>query len=125
MTPLEQQFSILNSKYENAQMDMLPSGAALITIPEQKLPSGWNKSTSTLKFIAPAGYPFGNPDCFWADVDLRLKNGSMPQASNISAPPEVSESLLWFSWHVQSWNANRDNLLSYVGVIMNRFIEAK
>ena len=125
MTPLEQQFSILNGKYENARIDMLPSGAALITIPEQKLPNGWSKSVSTLKFIAPAGYPFGSPDCFWADVDLRLENGSMPQASNISAPPEISEPLLWFSWHVQSWNANRDNLLSYVGVIMNRFFEAK
>jgi hypothetical protein len=125
MTPLQTQFALVQSRYPNALMDMLPSGAAIITLPNEILPVGWSKQTSAVKFIAPSGYPFGNPDCFWADVDLRLTNGAMPQASNISAPPETAEPLLWFSWHVQGWNANRDNLLSYIGVIMNRFIEAK
>ncbi len=125
MTPLQSQFESVKSKYPNASMEMLPSGAALITLPNQELPAGWSKSFATIKFIAPSGYPFGNPDCFWVDSDLRLFNGAMPQASNISAPPELTEPLLWFSWHVANWNANRDNLLSYVGVIMNRFREAK
>ena len=125
MTPLQSQFASVLGKYPNATMDALPSGAAVITLPNEKLPEGWNKQSSTIKFIAPSGYPFANPDCFWADTDLRLVNGAMPQASNITAPPELTEPLLWFSWHVQSWNANRDNLLSYIGVIMNRFREAK
>lgn len=125
MTPLQSQFESIKSKYPNATMDPLPSGAAVITLPNEKLPEGWNKQFSTIKFIAPSGYPFGNPDCFWADTDLRLMNGTMPQASNISAPPELTEPLLWFSWHVGSWNANRDNLLSYVGVIINRLRETK
>lgn len=125
MTPLELQFESVQSKYNNASIEPLPSGATIITLQNVTLPTGWSKPTSTLKFIAPSGYPFAAPDCFWADVDLRLVNGAMPQASNITAPPELTEPLLWFSWHVQSWNANRDNLLSYISVIKNRFNEAK
>lgn len=125
MSLLQRQFEILRDKYSNAQIETLPSGASLITIPAMKLPDGWSHKETTVKFIAPTGYPFAQPDCFWIDNEVRLENGAMPQASNITPIPETNVNHLWFSWHVSNWDANRDNLLGYLGVIMNRFKEAK
>ena len=65
------------------------------------------------------------PDCFWADSGLRLANGSLPQASNVQAIPETGDTGLWFSWHVQHWDPNRDSLITYIQVIRSRFKEAK
>ncbi|HSI28260.1 MAG: E2/UBC family protein [Methylophilus sp.] len=125
MSTLERQFEVLREKYPNATMAPLPSGASLITLPDMSLPAGWSQDKVTVKFLAPTGYPFAAPDCFWIDENVRLANGAMPQASNLSPIPEVNINHLWFSWHVSAWNASRDNLLSYVGVINNRFVEAK
>ena len=123
MTPLQRQFQEVTGRYPNASIHLLPSGAGLIVLPEEALPPGWSAKASTLKFIAPIGYPFAAPDCFWTDKELRLQDGSMPKASNITPIPEINDPHLWFSWHVQSWNANRDTLLSYIRVIKNRFFE--
>jgi hypothetical protein len=73
-----------------------------------------------IKFIAPVGYPLSRPDCFWADVDLRLTSGSMPQNSANNPIPHRVENHLWFSWHLASWNPNSDNLLTYLNVIKRR-----
>ena len=125
MTPLEAQFEILKVSYPAATLTKLPSGAAIIRIPNVPVPAGWSKTHVTVRFLAPVGYPMATPDCFWVDPDLRLGNGGMPQGSNMNPMPEVNEPLLWFSWHVGKWNPNRDNLVSYTKVIESRLKEAR
>lgn len=125
MTVLEQQFAVVQQYYPQASLRQLPSGAALISIPEFPLPPGWSERSTTVKFLAPVGYPLSKPDCFWANQGLRLANGGMPQASNISPIPEVNEHNLWFSWHAGPWNVNRDNLLTYLRVIEARLKEVR
>ena len=120
MTPLQEQFEILQSQYPQAIFRALPSGTALITISGFPLPDGWSPGETTVRFLAPVGYPFAKPDCFWVDQQVRLRNGAMPQSANLQAIPEVNEVHLWFSWHVGPWNPNRDNLSTYVRVIETR-----
>jgi hypothetical protein len=125
MTPLQMQFEILKSEFPNANLQMLPSGAALIAIPDCRLPSGWSKEKTTIKFLAPVGYPFAKPDCFWIDEQVRLQNGTMPQSSGFNPIPEVDGNHLWFSWHVGPWNPNRDNLSTFIRVIEARLMDPR
>ena len=120
MTLFEHQFKILHDEYPGATYRQLPSGAYFVTIPNVQLPEQWSKPATTISFIAPVGYPFGKPDCFWADPDLRLRSGAMPQSANLNRVPEVNEQRLWFSWHATQWNPNRDSLATYVHVIGER-----
>lgn len=105
----------------------LPSGAHLVTVPNTKLPPGWNHREVTVLFVVPPGYPAAQPDCFWAEpVGLRLADGRTPQGSNDSNPiPEVGPRGTWFSWHVQHWNPNTDTLVRYLNVILKRFDSLK
>lgn len=124
MTPLEQQFADIQSAWPGASLSRLPSGAHLVTIPDVKLPDGWNRASTTILFLAPPGYPASKPDCFWVQpTGMRLKGEATPQGTNDSNPiPEVSgRSTTWFSWHVKEWNPNGDTLKTYVNVIMQRF----
>jgi hypothetical protein len=125
MTPLEEQFALLKTVAEQAALSMLPSGAAIVSVPRFVLPAGWSRPDTTVRFFAPVGYPFAKPDCFWVDPDLRLSSGAMPQNTQIQPIPETSEPLLWFSWHTTQWHPSRDTLVSYFYVIMSRLREAK
>jgi hypothetical protein len=120
VTPLEEQFEILKTELPDASLQLLPSGAGLVTIQDFELPPGWSQPKTTIRFLAPVGYPFAKPDCFWADLQLRLQGGAMPQSTNISAIPEINENHLWFSWHMGPWNPNRDSLQTYFRVIRKR-----
>jgi hypothetical protein len=125
MTPLEQQFEVLRSSVSGATLEKLPDGTHLVAVPAVKLPNGWSKEFTAVKFIVPAGYPFAQLDCFWADSDLRLANGSPPMNSGSNAIPHVAAPHLWFSWHVSSWNPNGDNLLTYFYVIKRRLSDPR
>lgn len=116
-------FDKLKLRLSGATREALPSGAALITLPQFPLPQGWNRSAATVRFVEPNGYPFASPDCFWTDGDLQLASGGMPQNAATNAIPETQFfGLLWFSWHVnQSWNPNRDSLLTWIACISDRF----
>ena len=120
---IAQQLAEVAARFEGAALDRLPSGAALIVIPRFALPAGWSKSETTIRFLALANYPFANPDCFWADENLRLANGGEPQNSASNAIPETQlGNLRWFSWHVHNnWNPSRDTLLSWIACIADRF----
>lgn len=120
MSPLEQQFDILKEYFPNARNEKLPDNSLLVTIPDFPLPQGWSKPSATINFIAPLGYPLAKPDCFWADPDLRLQHGTLPQSTNISPIPGTNLTQLWFSWHAGHWVPNRDSLLTYVRVIEAR-----
>jgi hypothetical protein len=124
---LYRQFERLKNRYPDAEIQELPSGAALIKVSSFELPEGWTAPRTTVWFIAPTGYPGPCPDSFGVEPTLRLKNGPHPpQASNANQViPETSISALWFSWHIteaqRNWNSNRDDLLTYAGIIYNRF----
>lgn len=125
MTPLEEQFELLRTVFQSAKLKQLSSGAAIVELPNVPLESGWSRSQTTVRIYVPVGYPFAKPDCFWADVDLRLAGGAMPQASQIQPVTETAEPLLWFSWHIAQWHPSRDSLVSYYYVIKARLRDAK
>jgi hypothetical protein len=125
MSHIEQQFATLKSYHPEASILRLPDGSHRVVVPNIPLPTGWTKNTTSIRFIAPVGYPMARPDCFWADVDLRLTNGHLPQATNLTPMPPNQEVLLWFSWHLNTWNPNNDSLLTYVNVIKRRLDDSK
>ena len=116
----EVQFEELKEAFPGAEMQALPGGLWVVRVPEVGLPAGWNQSVTTVWFLVPVGYPSANPDCFYADSSLRLASGAMPGATGVQAIPHVNSQHLWFSWHVGSWSAGRDTLLTYLRVIRDR-----
>jgi hypothetical protein len=121
MNLLDRQLEELRKVYASgADTRPLPSGSVLIELKNIALPDGWSKKETAIRFVVPVGYPFAAPDCFWADDDLSLLGGGQPQATNLQPIPEANEPGLWFSWHVQGWNPNRSNLVSYAKVIEQR-----
>jgi hypothetical protein len=121
MTPLQQQFEKLKREHRTAACEVLSSGAAMITIRDFPLPSGWSHSSTLMKFVAPVGYPLAKPDFFWTSPELRLRDGALPQAAVPMPMPESNGELqLRFSWHMSEWNPNRDDLVTFVRVIERR-----
>jgi len=125
----EVHFERIRERYAGASIRPLPSGAALVTVPSVPLPPGWSAKETTVYFLVPVGYPGPTPDCFWADQGLLLANGTAPQASNVSEVPEGGLVGRWFSWHVvgaqQHWNPNRDDLMTFMSIIRDRFQQAQ
>jgi hypothetical protein len=119
---LEYQLCALRKLFPNATIKTVDGGAVLVTVPEVPLPDGWNQKITTVRFLAPVGFPLARPDCFWADPALRLVTGAMPQNGGMSAVPGLSDPHTWFSWHLQSWDPLTDSLLTFVRVIQNRFL---
>lgn len=104
---------------------LLENGENWVKIPDLPLPAGrFNKERTTVLFVLPVGYPNSGPDNFFADMDLRLKDGSTPPAFNLnsnssSGAAPIEGSWGWFSWHPQSWRPaatieKGDNLLVFV-----------
>ena len=123
MATVEEQLAQLASRVPGARAEPLPSGTRLVTLPDVLLPEGWNKRSTTVRFLIQPTYPFAQPDCFWVDADLRLAGGGLPQNTGYNPMPEVpAANWLWFSWHLlQAWNPNRDTLSSWYNVILERF----
>jgi len=124
MTTTEQ-FEQLSASHPGATWKQVSDGSYVITIPEVELPDGWNAKKTTVRFIAPVGFPVSRPDCFWADPSLRLITGAVPANTGQNNLPDGSSPQLWFSWHVQSWSPNHDTLLTYFRVIKSRFREVR
>jgi hypothetical protein len=125
MDLIDEQFEALKARdrYSKAVLTRLSNGTAVVTISNFPLPSGWNRTSTTVYFVVPVGYPTARPDTFWTDGDLMLSSGAEPQASNRSNDSHGlpdKQQLRWYSWHPSAWNPNRDNLINYVGVIDRR-----
>jgi hypothetical protein len=124
-TIADMQMTKLQALYAGSEIQSLPDGTQLVTVPAVKLPPGWNQEETAVRFIIPNGYPAGQPDCFWADSTLRLANGNVPANANPQPLPHLGTPQLWFSWHVDGWNAARNNLVTYMRVIEARFRSAQ
>jgi hypothetical protein len=55
----------------------------LVRIPNVPLPEGWSQPSTEIRFVVPNGYPYAAPDCFWADMALRLRGGAMPKNATV------------------------------------------
>lgn len=125
MTPAEEQIQQLVDQFPGTSWLKNPDGSYVVTIPDVKLPTGWNAKETTVRFVLPVGYPISRPDCFWTNPELRLASGSIPQNTGNNQLPGSPTALLWFSWHVTKWSPNHDTVLTYFRVIMNRFNQLK
>jgi Prokaryotic E2 family E len=118
---LNRQLEELRKVYSAGVKDTtLPSGVVLVELEKVPLPPGWNQESTLVRFLIPVGYPFAAPDCFWTEKDLRIAPTKQPQATNFQPIPEANLPGMWFSWHVQGWNPNRSNLVTYAKVIEQR-----
>lgn len=124
---IQQQVERLREKWPQAHAQLGEHGEHLIVIPSFILPSGWSATICTLLFIAPIGYPGAVPVNFWIDVpDLEL-NGAQHHWSRTtgSIPGFASwQNLMWFKWHLQAWNPNRNSLWTVAHAIL-RSIQIK
>lgn len=121
MGPLDKQMAVLADRFAGAAHRSLPSGAGLATVPAIALPAGWSKTATSVRFVVPQGYPYAALDCFWADEDLRLANGQVPQNANLMAIADSGEQGMWFSWHLaHGWDANCDTLSSWMNTVLDR-----
>lgn len=121
MGPVDIHIQRLKSRRPSALVKEVEGSAILITVPEVELPLGWNKKSTAIHFFAPHGYPYAKPDCFWADEDLRLASGAIPQNTSTTNPmPGLGKPTIWFSWHTEQWNASRDDLMTWLASINDR-----
>jgi hypothetical protein len=118
---VEQELALLKTVYPGVVVHRDPSGQHWVELPNFPLPPGWSKAAAAVMFRLPPGYPENRPDCFYADEDLRLANGTMPTNTGQPADRPLGRSWLWFSWHVQRWVPGKDDLCKYAGVIAQRF----
>ncbi|MCP3368649.1 E2/UBC family protein [Bradyrhizobium cajani] len=111
-------------KRQEAEIQRRADASYLITVKGVDLPDGWSVRKVDVLFIAPPGYPAARPDCFWVSPPLRLPNGAIPQNANEGTPlpydTNPGRPLTWFSWHLQTWDPNRDRLEQFFRVILQR-----
>lgn len=127
MKSVQEQFASIVASFPGATMTHA-NGLHLVIIPRVALPKGWSAPETHIRFVVPHGYPYAAPDCFWADLSLRLEGQQMPQNAQIGAlmPGQTDTQVLWFSWHVNTaWNAATCDLMTYVKIIRSRFEELK
>lgn len=124
--PVIMQLEQLRERFGGADVRQVTSDVMLVTVPNVRLPEGWSKPSTAIRFIIPSGYPYALLDCFWTDADLTLQGGGQPQNSGMNPIPGVTEPLLWFSWHLTApWNPNRDTLTTWMNVVINRMKEVR
>ena len=85
----------------------------------------YQPNSTTILLQVPRPYPDAGLDMFWADEDLRLRNGNVPQAGDVI---ETHLARRWrrFSWHPQfggsgKWDPNIHNIRTYLAFISRRF----
>ncbi len=115
-------FAKLKARYEGAFLELLNSGAALVTVPGCALPTGWSSEQVTVRFLAPNGYPVSAPDCFWAEPNLSISSGLPRNSQPNNAIPDVGIAGHWFSWHVEpgKWSPNNHDLLTWLSLCFKR-----
>ena len=119
---VDQQVAAASSQRQGLAIHALSDGTRVVSY-EARLAAGWSKPLSQIRFVLPVPYPAAQPDCFFADSDLRLANGAMPV--NTGMQPLNGVALVWFSWHLTAWSPQQDNLLTYIRFIESRLRDAR
>jgi hypothetical protein len=115
----------LTASYPGATIIDGADGTSVVVLPVVRLPPGWSVPTTPVWFVLPVGYPAAQPDCFWADPELRLANGALPDNSGSQVVPIVQVQALWFSWHLTGWRPSHDDVTTYARFISRRFEDAR
>jgi len=96
------------------------SNEICLVFKDYPLPVGmWNKDRTDMLIIAQPVYPNSKLDMFWVAPGLTLSDGRIPQGGDVR---ETHCGREWqrFSWHLQTWNPARDNLITYLEVVDHR-----
>ena len=122
---VERHFEALLANRPGATLIANDDKSLTVTVPELKIPAGWNRDRVAVAFVVPASYPVGSPDCFWTEPGVALAHGGPPQNTGQNPGPNVDPSWLWFSWHPGSWNANDSDMETYLNIIRRRFADPR
>ena len=79
----------------------------------------WDSDKTDLLVIAHPTYPNAKMDMFWVNPSISLKSGKAVQAAD-TTESKLGINWLRFSWHVQTWNPGKDNLMTYLDVVNDR-----
>lgn len=120
---LADQLADVQERYPESLLTAGSGGGQCLYVPGVALPPGWSLTTTPVWFIVPPGYPSVRPDCFFADVQLRLASGAEPMNSSIQ--PLDGLPLRWFSWHLSNWDSAHDGLVQYLRFVERRLSEAR
>lgn len=123
MPVAEQELTRLTGRSPAAVLHPQADGTLIVEVPDVVLPAGWSMPSTIVRWVLSPGYPAAQPDCFFADADLRLANGAMPVNSGLQQLQ--GRQLLWFSWHVQGWRPGHDDLVSYLRFIESRLADVR
>jgi hypothetical protein len=114
----------LQAARPDSQLLRRPDGTAIVVVPGVQLPPGWDRQHTCVRWVLSPAYPAAQPDCFYADHDLRISGGAMP--TNTGMQQLDAQPLLWFSWHLQvAWRPGRDDLLTYLRFVESRFADVR
>lgn len=114
---MRQHVESLSSKYE---IEVKENTEIYIIFIGYKIPSNiWNRETTDLLIITHSTYPNAKIDMFWVDPPLELKNGGKSKAANVFEN-KLGRSWQRFSWHLQTWNPGKDNLITYLEDVNRR-----
>jgi E2/UBC family protein E len=108
-----------------ARLRHRPDGTAVVVVPEVRLPTGWSRRTTCVRWLLSPAYPAAQPDCFCTDPDLRIEGGAIPRNAFLQVLD--GEAVLWFSWHLQgaAWRPGRDDVLKYLRFVEQRFTDVR
>jgi hypothetical protein len=122
----------LRTEWPQSHHERNEHGYHLIVVPGVALPKGWDKTTCTVLFLAPPGYPAARPDHFFTDVEVRLADKSWPHWTNMGNGALLGrlgwpqwKDCQWWSWHLQMWSPNHGSLFTYMKVIQQRLSPAR
>ena len=91
------------------------------------LPPGWDRESTELLVLIPAGYPITPPDNFFVRNGLRTESGAPP--GNYEENQDIlGESWAQFSYHAAEWSptdgvGDGDSLLTFMVAIERRLKE--
>lgn len=88
------------------------------------LPASWSVDTALVSFVVPIGFPSAAPAYFYTDMSVRLASGNSPFGTGQQTGP-FGALMRWWLWKPQHWNPNRDDLLTFVRQIEQRFIDLR
>ena len=84
----------------------------------------WEIDKTDVLIITYPAYPNPKIDMFWVEPHLKLKNGKIPKAASV-IEKKLGRSWQRFSWHLQSWNPGKDNLITFLNDVNERLSKSE
>lgn len=91
-------------------------GALCVILKDFELPDAYTPTTVELLAVLPSGYPNAKPDMFFTRPDVKLKNGSWPERSQVHVEYAGRSWQRW-SRHFQSWRMGVDRFQTYLRAV--------